>query len=67
MEKACAIFAVKTIVDECVGRGLGNQVIVMIKNDPTTVAEVLSVIDKLCGGPAGWQMLQRKACYVASS
>jgi hypothetical protein len=61
VEKACAIFVAKTIVDETVGRGLGNQAIVMIKNDPTTIADVLSVIERLCGSPAGWQHLQRKA------
>jgi hypothetical protein len=61
VEKACAIFAVKTIVDETVGRGLGNQAIVAFRSEQPTVADVLAVIDRLCGGPVGWQHLQRKA------
>jgi hypothetical protein len=61
VEKACAIFVAKTLVDETVGRGIGNQAIVAFKMEQPTVADVLAVIDRLCGGPAGWQHLQRKA------
>jgi hypothetical protein len=61
VEKSTAIFVVKAIVDETVGRGIGNQAIVAFKSERTTVADVLAVIDRLCGGPAGWQHLQRKA------
>ena len=56
----CSVVA-STIVNETVGRGLGNQAIVAFKNEPITVADVLAVIERLCGGPAGWQHLQRKA------
>jgi hypothetical protein len=66
VEKNCAIFVTKMITDEVVGRGRGNQAIVAFKNDPITVGEVISVIEKLCGGPSGFQLLQRKAGYVAS-
>src|SRR5262245_30449181 len=61
VEKNTAIFAAKVIVDETIGRGLGNQAIVAFKSERTTVADVLAVIERLCGGPAGWQHLQRKA------
>jgi hypothetical protein len=63
VSKDVAIYAAATVVNEAVGRGLGNQAIVAFKNDPVTVSDVLAVIDRLCGGPAGWQMLQRKAGY----
>jgi hypothetical protein len=49
-----------------VGHGLGNQAIVAFKSEPIAVSDVLSVIERLCGGPAGWQYLQRKAKFVAS-
>jgi hypothetical protein len=68
VEKATAIYVVKTIVDETVGRGLGNQAIVAFKHEPITVADVLAAIERLCGGsPAGWQTIQRKANFIASS
>jgi len=61
VEKACATFVAKTIVEETVGRGISNQAIVAFKSEKPTVADVLAVIDRLCGGPAGWQLLQKKA------
>ena len=60
VDKQVAIYVAATIVNETAGRGLGQQAIVMIKHDPTTVADVISVIERLCG-PAGWQHLLRKA------
>jgi len=49
--------------NETIGRGLGNQAIIAFKSEQPTVADVLSVIERLCGGPAGWQTLQCKAGY----
>jgi hypothetical protein len=66
VEKSTAIFVAKVIVDETVGRGLGNQVVVAFKSEAITVSDVLAVIDRLCGGPAGWQHLQRKARVAGS-
>jgi hypothetical protein len=61
VSKEVAIYAAATIVNEALGRGLGHQAIVSFKSERVTVGDVLSVIDQLCGGPAGWQLLQRKA------
>jgi hypothetical protein len=62
VEKATAIYVTKTIVDEAVGGGRGNQAIVSFKTEPITIGDVISVIERLCGGnPAGWQRLQRRA------
>jgi hypothetical protein len=61
VSKEVAIYVAATIVNETVGRGLGQQAIVAFKTEPIKVADVLSVIERLCGGPAGWQHLQRKA------
>jgi hypothetical protein len=61
VSKEVAIHVASTIVNETVGRGIGNQAIVAFKSERPTVADVLAVIDRLCGGPAGWQYLQRKA------
>src|SRR5262249_40421354 len=61
VSKAVAIHVALTIVNETVGRGIGNQAIVAFKSEEPTVADVLAVIERLCGGPAGWQHLQRKA------
>jgi hypothetical protein len=62
VEKSTAIYVAKTIVDEAVGGGRGNQAIVAFKAEPVTVSDVLAVIDRFCGGtPVGWQLLQRKA------
>ena len=55
-----AIYVTKTIVCEAVGPRYGNQPIVF-KEEPVTVSDVLSVIERLCGGPAGSQHLQKKA------
>jgi hypothetical protein len=66
VDKATAIFAVKVIVDEVCGVGRGNQALVAFKTELVAVEDVLSVIEKLCGGPAGWQHLHRKANFVAS-
>jgi hypothetical protein len=41
--------------------GSATQAIVAFKTEPITVSDVLAVIERLCGGPAGWQLLQRKA------
>jgi hypothetical protein len=40
---------------------------VAFKSEQTTVADVLAVIDRLCGGPTGWQHLQKKALDSARS
>jgi hypothetical protein len=61
VSKEVAIYVASTIVNETVGRGIGNQAIVAFKSEQPTVADVLAVIDRLCGGPAGWQHLQKKA------
>jgi hypothetical protein len=61
VSKEVAIHIASTTVNETVGHGLGNQAIVAFKSEPITVADVLAVIDRLCGGPAGWQHLLRKA------
>jgi hypothetical protein len=66
VSKDVAIYVVATIVNEAVGRGIGNQAIVEFKNEPVTIANVLSVIEKLCGGPVGFQHLQKRAGYIAS-
>jgi hypothetical protein len=66
VELASAIFVTKSIVDETVGRGLGQQALVAFKSEEPTVADVLAVIERLCGGPAGWQRLQQKANLIAS-
>jgi hypothetical protein len=63
VEKKTAIFAAATIVNETVGRGMGNQAITMFKSEPVVVSDVLRVIERLCGGPAGWQTIQRKAGF----
>ena len=63
VDKATAIYVVSCVVNATIGGGRGNQAIVMIKEDPTTVADVLSTIEKLCGGPGGWQTLQKRAGY----
>ena len=61
MSKEVAIYVAATIVNETIGHGFGNQAIVAFKSEPITVSDVLSVIERLCGGPAGWQLMQRKA------
>jgi hypothetical protein len=61
VSKEVAIHVASTIVNETVGRGRGNQAIVAFKSEQPTIADVLAVIERLCGGPAGWQHLQRKA------
>jgi hypothetical protein len=62
VSKEVAIYVASTIVNETVGRGLGQQAIVAFKQEePITVADVLAVIERLCGGPSGWQHLQKKA------
>ena len=62
VDKQVAIYVASTIVNETVGRGLGHQAIVAFKQEePITVADVLAVIERLCGGPSGWQHLQKKA------
>jgi hypothetical protein len=66
VSKEVAIYVVATIVNETVGRGLGQQAIVAFNSEPITVADVISVIERLCGGPAGWQHLQKKANLSAS-
>jgi hypothetical protein len=55
VEKSTAIYVAKTIVDEAIGGGRGNQAIVAFKNDPVTISDVLATIDRLCGAarPAG--------------
>jgi hypothetical protein len=59
---ASDIVKISAIVNEAVGRGLGHQAIVAFKTtEPITVADVLAVIERLCGGPSGWQHLQKKA------
>jgi hypothetical protein len=67
VSKEVAIYVASTIVNETVGRGLGQQAIVAFKSEPITVADVLAVIERLCGGPAGWQHLQRKANFGSAS
>jgi hypothetical protein len=67
VDKATAIYVVKTVVDEVCGAGPGNQALVAFRTDSVTASDVLCVIDRLCGGSAGQQLLQRKAGYVASS
>jgi hypothetical protein len=59
VSKEVAIHAAATIVNETIGRGLGNQAIVAFKTEPVTVADVLAVIDRLCGGPAGWESAEK--------
>jgi hypothetical protein len=61
VSKEVAIYVASTIVNETVGRGIGNQALVSFKSEQPTVADVLAVIDRLCGGPAGWQRLQKRA------
>jgi hypothetical protein len=62
VSKEVAIYVAATIVNEAVSPyGRGNQAIVAFRTEPITVADVLSVIEQLCGGPAGWQLMQRKA------
>jgi len=61
VSKEVAVYAAATIVNEALGRGLGHQAIVAFKSERVTLADVLAVIERLCGGPAGWQLLQRKA------
>jgi hypothetical protein len=63
VEKATAIFVAKSVVDEVLGTGRGNPAIGAFKNEKPTVADVLAVIERLCGGPAGWQRLQKKAGF----
>jgi hypothetical protein len=63
VEKATAIFVAKSVVDEALGAGRGNPAIGAFKNEKPTVADVLAVIERLCGGPAGWQRLQKKAGF----
>jgi hypothetical protein len=66
VSKEVAIYVAATIVNETVARGIGNQAIVSFKSgEPITVAAVLAVIERL-SGPAGFQLLQRKAGFVAS-
>jgi hypothetical protein len=64
VEKGTAIYVAKTIVDEALGAGRGNQAIVEFKNEPVMISDILATIDRLCGGnPAGWQRLQRRAGF----
>ena len=61
VSKEVAVYAAATIVNEALGRGLGHQAIVAFKSERVTVADVLAVIDRLCDGPAGWQLIQKKS------
>jgi hypothetical protein len=61
VEKDAAVFVVKTIVTEAVGQHRCRRV--AFKSEPFTVADVLTMIEKL-SGPAGWQHLQRRAGYT---
>jgi len=67
VEKATAIYVAKTIVDATIGRGLDNQAITAFKMDQPTVGDVVSVLERLCGGPRGWKILQSKAGYTSST
>lgn len=60
VEKRTAVFVAKTIVDEAVGGARGNAAITAFKNDQITVSDVLATIDRLCGGPAGWQLCRTR-------
>ena len=52
VSKEVAIYAAATIVNEAVSPyGRGNQAIVAFKTEPITVSDVLSVIERLSGGP----------------
>jgi hypothetical protein len=59
VEKTTAVFVVKTVVYESVGPKFANQPIIF-RDEPVSVADVLSAIERL-SGPAGWQLIQRKA------
>jgi hypothetical protein len=61
--KDVAVFVAATIVNETVGKGIGNRAIVSFKTEPIVVSDVLAVIEKLCGGPAGFQHLQKLAGF----
>jgi hypothetical protein len=67
VDKATAIFVTALIVSETLGAGRGHQAITAFKSEQPTVGDVLCVIDRLCGGSAGQQLLQRKAGFTASS
>src|SRR5262249_19540596 len=45
VSKEVAIHVASTIVNETVGRGLGNQAIVAFKSEQPTVGDVLAVIE----------------------
>jgi hypothetical protein len=67
VDKATAILVTALIVSETLGAGRGHQAITAFKSEQPTVGDVLCVIDRLCGGSAGQQLVQRKAGYNASS
>jgi hypothetical protein len=61
-ERATALFVCRTVLVETLGyRAAGVKV--EFKDDPVRLSDVLGAIDKLCDGPAGWQLMQRKAGY----
>jgi hypothetical protein len=67
VDKATAIFVTALIVSETLGAGRGHQAITAFKSEQPTVGDVLCVIDRLCGGSAGQQLLQRKANLATST
>jgi hypothetical protein len=61
VEKRTAFYVVREIVFESVGPRYCQSVV--FESEPITVRDVLRVIERL-SGPAGWQLLQRKAGLV---
>jgi hypothetical protein len=64
VEKATALFTVKQIVLEAVGPRYCQSVV--FEDEPISVRNVLRAIERF-SGPAGWQALNRKSGYIASS
>jgi hypothetical protein len=57
-----ATFVCRTILAEVLGyRASGAKI--EFKDDPLRLCDVLGAIDKLCEGPGGWQVMQKKAGF----
>jgi hypothetical protein len=66
MAQETALFVCQTILAEVLGfRATGAKI--EFKDNPVRLSDVLGMIDRACEGPAGWQLLQSKAGYTAST
>jgi hypothetical protein len=57
-----AIFAIRVLLVQTIGYK-AHRTEIAFSNDPVTVEELFGTLEKLCGGPAGWQAAQKLGAY----